>query len=264
LRQDTGAPYRHWTYEALGNGPGSAFLYLIRHPIASLRLLVDNPTKLKLWGGLLGAFAFFPVLSPILLVAAPTLLERLWSTNPALWSASFHYSMVIAPLLAFANIDGLARLTNSLPRFRGTVGLGASLAALAAGLIVSFGLVRPLDELGTYISASQATDIESCLTVIPTDASVSASDVLLPHLSHRRQIYLLTAKGDADYLALDVASDVGHLLPGEQAQIRSTISGALASGYGVACSRGTTVVLHRGVAGGTLRPELSAFLTQAS
>lgn len=258
-----GAPYGHWTYEALGAGPGSAFLYLIRHPIASLQLLVDNPTKLKLWGGLLGAFAFLPVLSPVLLVAAPTLLERLWSRNPALWSASFHYSLVVAPVLAFASIDSIARLTNFRPRIRGRVGAGASLAVLAAGLILSFGLVRPLDELGTYISEHQVADIESCLAVIPADASVSAAIVLLPHLSHRRQIYLLTMKGDADYLALDVASDVRRQLPDEEAQIRATISGALASGYGVSCSRGTTVVMHRGVAGGTLSPELSAFLARA-
>ncbi len=290
-----GASYNHWTYQALGNGPGSAFLFLIRHPIASLQLLVDNPTKLKLWGGLLGAFAFLPLLSPILLVAAPTLLERLWSSNPVLWSASFHYSMVIAPILAFASIDSLARLrrafftrhgaspspsggahgtspspsggahgTSPSPSGGGQGGgfaLGASLVVLAASLIASFGLVRPLDELGTYISASQAADIESCLSVIPADASVSASNVLVPHLSHRRQIYIVTARDDADYLALDVASDPGRALPGVDAQIRTTISGALSRGYGVACSRGTTAVLHRG-AGGSLSPELSAFLSE--
>ena len=196
-------------------------------------------------------------------MAAPTLLERLWSANPALWSASFHYSMVTAPVLAFAGIDSVARLTNALPRFRGRVRVGASIAVLAGGLIVSFGLVRPLDELGTYISASQAADTESCLAVIPADASVSASNVLVAHLSHRRQIYLVTARDDADYLALDAASDPGRALPGVEAQIRTTISGALSRGYGVACSRGTTAVLHRG-ASGSLSPQLSAFLSQGS
>ena len=141
--------------------------------------------------------------------------------------------------------------------------MGASIAVLAAGLSVSFGLVRPLDELGTYISASQAADIESCLAVIPADASVSASNVLVAHLSHRRQIYLVTARDDADYLALDAASDPGRALPGVEAQIRTTISGALSRGYGVACSRGTTAVLHRG-ASGSLSPQLSAFLSQGS
>jgi uncharacterized membrane protein len=261
-----GVPYRHWTYDALGTGPGSALLYLIRHPLSSLRLLVDNSAKLKLLGGLLGAWLFLPVLSPLALVAIPTLFERLWSSNPALWSASFQYSLVIAPILAFAAVDALARLQNvlPLPRWRVRVGVGVSLAVLAAGLILSFGVVAPFDEVGTYISSRQVSDIQSCLTVIPADAGVSASTELLPHLSHRRQIYLLTMKRDADYVAIDVAAYLGHFSTGEEAAIRTTITESMANGYGVACSRGTTVVLHRGVAGGTLSPELSAFLAQAS
>ena len=243
-----GAPYAHWTYDALGSGPASALLHLIRHPISSLQLLVDNPIKRKLWGGLLGAWLLLPLISPISIVAIPTLLERLWSSNPALWSASFHYSLVIAPVLAFAAIDGLARLQHrfAFPRWRRGVGVGVSLAVLAAGLILSFGVVRPLDELATYISGSQASTIQSCLDVIPADASVSASNKLLPHLSHRREIYLLTMKSDADYVAIDLSTYLGQFFPGEEAQIQTIISHALANGYGVACSRGTTVVLHRG------------------
>jgi uncharacterized membrane protein len=269
-----GTAYGHWTYDALGTGPGSALLHIVRHPISSLQLLIDNPIKRKLWGGLLGAWLLLPLLSPISLVAIPTVLERLWSSNPALWSASFHYSLVIAPVLAFASIDGLGRVQQLLVE-RGTFpspsgggrgrgfGAGVSLAVLLAGLTLSFGVVRPLDELATYVSATQASTIESCLTVIPPEASVSASNKLLPHLSHRHEIYLLTLKADADYVAIDLDTYLGQFFPGEQAQIRTTISHALAGGYGVACSRGTTVVLHRGVGGGVLSPELSAFLAQA-
>jgi len=64
-------------------------------------------------------------------------------------------------------------------------------------------------------------------------------------------------------VAIDLDTYLGQFFPGEQAQIRTIISQALADGYGVACSRGTTVVLHRGGGGGTLSPELSAFLAQA-
>ena len=261
-----GSPYGHWTYDALGTGPGSALLHVIRHPLSSLRLLVDNSAKVKLVGGLLGAWLFLPVLSPLALVAIPTLFERLWSSNPALWSASFQYSLVIAPILAFAAVDALARLQNrfSLSRWRERVGVGVSLAVLTAGLILSFAVVRPFDEVGTYISSKQVSDIQSCLTVIPADAAVSASTALLPHLSHRYQIYLLTMKRDADYVAIDLAAYLGHFAPGEAADLRTTITESLASGYEVACSRGTTVVLHRGAGGGTLSPELSAFLAQAS
>jgi uncharacterized membrane protein len=253
-----GGPYGHWTYGGLGKGPGSALLHIVRHPLGSLKLLVDNSTKLKLLGGLLGAWIFLPLLSPISLVAIPTLLERLWSSNPALWSASFHYSLVIAPILAFASIDSLARLQRiAAHRW---VPVAASVAVPAAGLILSFGIVQPFAEVGTYISAAQVADVQSCLSVIPADASVSASNKLLPHLSHRRQIYLLTVKADADYVAIDLASYLGRYFSGEESQIRTTITRSLANGYGVACSRGTTVVLHRGASVSTLSPQMAAFL----
>src|SRR2546426_10736183 len=256
-----GAPYGHWTYEALGTGPASALLHLVRHPISSLELLVDNPIKRKLWGGILGAWLLVPLISPISIVAIPTLLERLWSSNPALWSASFHYSLVIAPVLAFATIDTLARVRRLLPERLRQIATGtASIAVLSAGLVLTVGIVRPLDELGTYTWAGQAAEIQSCLDVIPPTASVSASDGLLPHLSHRREIYLLTMKSDAHYVAIDLASYGGHFFPGEQMQIRDTIRRALAGGYGVACSKGTTVVLHRGGGNQTLSEKIAAFL----
>jgi len=256
-----GAPYGHWTYQELGSGPGSALLHIVRHPISSLALLFNNTVKLKLWGGLLGAWLFLPILSPLFLVAIPTLLERLWSSNPALWSASFHYSLVIAPVLAFAAIDTLSRIRGLLPgRLRQIAAGAVSIAVLAAGLVLTVGVVRPLDELGTYTWAGQAAEIQSCLDVIPPSASVSASDALLPHLSHRREIYLLTMRTDADYVAIDLASYGGHFFAGEQTQIRDAITRSLAGGYGVACSKGTTVVLRRGGGTQSLSEKVAAFL----
>jgi uncharacterized membrane protein len=259
-----GAPYPHWTYTALGSGPGSALLHLVRHPVSSIALLFDNATKLKLWAGLLGAWLLAPLLSPLFIVAVPSLLERLWSSNPALWSASFHYSLVIAPVLAFASIDALARLRRMvLGRVGGWLPAGASLAMLAAGLILTFAVVRPLDEVGGYVSQARVSQVRSCLAVIPAEASVSASNKLVPHLSHRHQIYLLTMKADADYIAIDLATYLGRFFAGEDVQVRTIIRDALAGGYGVSCSRGTTVVLQRGASGGTLSPELTAFVNQA-
>ena len=256
-----GGPYRHWTYDALGNGPGGALLTVIRHPVSSLALLFNNPVKLKLWGGLLGSWLFLPIASPIFLVAIPSLLERLWSSNPALWSASFDYSMLIAPILAYASVDTLRRIRPLLAgRLASAVPRAAATGAVLAGAIVTFALVQPLAEVTSYVSGRQVAAIESCLSVIPASASVSASNALLPHLSHRRTIYLLTTRTDADYIAIDLASYRGQFFAGEQAQIRATIRQALAGDYGVACSAGTTVVLQRGGGSRPLSPEMAAFL----
>ena len=62
---------------------------------------------------------------------------------------------------------------------------------------------------------------------------------------------------------IDLAAYRGHFFAGEQDQIRATITDSLANGYGVACSQGTTVVLHRGSNNGGLSPELSTFVGQA-
>src|SRR6202011_2139280 len=211
-----GTPYRHWTYDALGSGPGAALRNIVRHPLFALQLLFDNPIKLRLWGGLLGAWLFLPLFSPLFLVALPSLLERLWSSNPSLWSASFDYSMVIAPILAFAAIDSLQRIAP---------GLGSAAVGLA-GAILTFGLVQPLDDLRTDVSDQQAATIQSCLDVISPAASVSASSVLVPHLSHRRQIYLLAARTETDYIALDLATELDEY-PQTAGTLRSTINTAL-------------------------------------
>src|SRR5438093_1451222 len=84
-----GVAYRHWTYDALGTGPLSAATHVIRHPIDSLKLLFTPATKTRVWIGSFAAFALLPLVSPVLLVALPSFLERFWSSSPNFWS--FHF-----------------------------------------------------------------------------------------------------------------------------------------------------------------------------
>jgi uncharacterized membrane protein len=260
-----GSPYRHWTYDALGPGPGAALLQIFRRPIYAIALLFDNPIKLRLWGGLVGAWLFLPVFSPLFLVAIPTMLERLWSSNPLLWTASFDYSLVIAPILAFAAIDTLRRL-QSLVRdgLSGMERTVVSAAVVLAGAILTFGIAQPLADLRLAVSAQEATSIASCLEVIPASLSVSASSALLPHLSHRDTIYLVATSTDVDFVAINLITDLQQY-PAAAGPLRSTIARLQASGYGVACSRGSTIVLHRGATDtSSLSPELAAFMAGGS
>jgi hypothetical protein len=260
-----GTPYRHWTYQALGSGPRGAIIHVVTQPLASLRLLFTPAQKLRLWIGLLGSWLFLPLLSPLFLVAIPSLLARFWSAEATLWSFHFHYSLVEAPILAFAAIDSasrLARLLPARPRLRAFASAAPAIAILAASAVLTFAVVKPLAEVTTYVSDARAAEIQSCLDVIPPDASVSASNFLLPHLDHRAVIYLLTADIDATYLAIDV-STYHHFAPGEEAQLRTTVLDALRGQYGVTCARGETVVLSRTATSKSLTPELIRWLAGA-
>ena len=257
-----GTPYRHWTYQALGSGPRSALVHVLTHPLSSLKLLFTPGEKVRVWIGLLGSWLFLPLVSPLFLVAIPSLLARFWSSEATLWSFHYQYTLVEAPILAFAAIDTAARVARHAPlatRLRRAVALTPAVAILAATSVLSFAVIRPLAEVTTYVSDARAAEIQGCLDVIPPGASVTASNFLLPHLAHRPVIYLITSNLDADYMAIDL-STYRNFFPGEEAQLRTDVINALAGDYGVACTRGETVVLARGAPSHTLSPELTRWL----
>jgi len=254
-----GVAYRHWTYDALGSGPVNAASNVIRHPIDSLKLLFTPPTKTRVWIGSFGAFALLPLASPLLLMALPSFLERFWSSSPNFWSFHFQYSMVPAPILAFAAMDSCVRVARLLRgRWAAVARVGLPLVALTASLIVTVA-TNPLAELRTYLPDSRVAEINQCLGTIPAGASVTASNTLVPHLSHRAEIYEITMRPTADYVAVD-PSTYSDFFAGEEDQLRNLVRGDLAAGYGIVCAKGTTLVLARVDSSLQLTPQLDAWL----
>lgn len=254
-----GVSYRHWTYDALGSGPVSALTYVARHPLASLQLLFQPAAKARVWIGSFAAFALLPLLSPILIVALPSFLERFWSSSPNFWSFHFQYSMLPAPILAFAAIDTCARAGRLIGPRLALAGSTFLPAAAAVASVVATAAVNPLSEITTYLPDWRVAQIQSCLDTIPPNASVTASNALVPHLSHRDVIYEIDMNPDADYIAID-PSTYSDFFPGEEDMLRNQVRGALAAGYSVVCARGTTLVLARVESTNQLSDDLKAWL----
>ncbi|MBP7568662.1 MAG: DUF2079 domain-containing protein [Acidobacteria bacterium] len=81
----------------------------------------------------LAPFAFLPLASPLLLLALPFALTRFLSDSPFHWGPAFHYSAPLAPVLALAAADGLARLQRHIQNARRTRrGRGAYAAGVAS------------------------------------------------------------------------------------------------------------------------------------
>ncbi len=254
-----GVPYQHWTYQSLGKGPLGAALYVLENPLRSLQLLVTPFEKVRVGVASFGNWLFLPLLSPLVLIAVPSFLERFWSSSPTFWSFHYQYSMLPAPILTFAAIDTCARLRSWWGgRFAGVASIALPVGALAVSALLSFGAVHSLAELGTYVSDETAAQIQGCLDVIPADASVAATDALVPHLSDRREIYEVTTRSDTDYVAIDV-STLGTVNPVDT-QLRGIIDSSLGGGYGVACSKGLTVVLARGSGSEQLSDQMEQWL----
>jgi hypothetical protein len=138
-------------------------------------------------------------------------------------------------------------------------GVAMPVAAALTSAVLTLGFIRPLAEIPSYPSTARAAQIQSCLDRIPADASVTASNALVPHLSHRAQIYVITAQPTADYIAIDPAT-YRDFYAGEEDQLRTLVRGDLAAGYGVVCASGTTLVLAQVESRGQLTPELQDWL----
>ena len=264
------APYGHWEYAALGSGPLAALAYVVTHPVDAARIFFLPLQKTRTLAVTLAAWCLVPLLSTTSVLLIPVLAPRFWSSDPFKWSTHFQYTLLAAPILAFAATDPLVVLRRSGPG-RGPIATWLALAILAVNVVFSVVIVKPLSELSGYVSGARAAQIQGCLNTIPGQASVSATNFLVPHLSHRDAIYLFPAGAASEYIAVDLATEgiapieSGRFLPVHPKAtaviaLRTGLQQDLRDGYGIACSRGTTLVLARGRTGGALSDEIAGFL----
>jgi uncharacterized membrane protein len=232
----------------------------LRHPVDSARLFFTPHAKQVALVNLFAPWLGLPLLSPLLLVALPTLGERFFSDKPEYWAQGFHYSIVLAPVLAFAAVDTTARLVDAAPRRTSALApLAIGLGVVLAGAYFSFVRLRPLDELERYTSAGHVAEIRRCLSTIPGDASVAATSALVPHLTHRRRIYVLDRRPTprTTFIAIDAGT---WIFPRTQADLGQLVRRSLGDGYGVECAASRTVVLKLGARRSRLPADLSRVL----
>ncbi len=125
-----------------------------------------------------------------LLAATPVLFANLLTAHYYQFDIRYHYTAFLIPLVAIAVVTGLARLVARWrPPATTRIMAGCLVAAVLGQLLFSpFPLgPRRNDWAGT---PPDLGDYRTAVALIPDDAVVSASSVLVPHLTHRPEIYL--------------------------------------------------------------------------
>jgi uncharacterized membrane protein len=250
-----GNTYHHWAYSQLGSGPVEALKTMVSHPLRTMGLLVSNQQKITTLSVLFAPFLFFGLFSRYALLAVPLLCERLLSDDPTFWGFNYqHYSAVLAVVVAFASADGF-------PRVMAWIRAGDRLRSglLWAVLLLNFSLlpVKHYSKLSTLFKPSyyRLTENdrtgEEALKRVPEGASVMAQSPIVPHLSHRSDIYLmsdidLARHPDEEYL---VACDRLDVWPFDDLKpIEKYLKAKGAAGYSRVYEKDGWVVLKRGKA----------------
>jgi uncharacterized membrane protein/uncharacterized membrane protein YbhN (UPF0104 family) len=148
---------------------------------------------------------YLALLSPFYLIfALPELGIYLLSSNPNLRSFQYHYGAIIIPFVYVSTIYGIAFLLKKIRRkfIERTI---FYYLLFVTGIVVYF--YSPLPGMknadnGPYITRN-TSKVSDYLTLIPQSASVSASNNIGAHLSHRDKVYVVpNGINEADYIAL--------------------------------------------------------------
>ncbi|MDR0960922.1 MAG: DUF2079 domain-containing protein [Propionibacteriaceae bacterium] len=156
------------------------------------------------------------------LIALPTLLWRFISPNEGYWGTTWHYSLILMPILFAAMIDALSKFRVSLsPAVR-------RYGRLVPPLALAFGLIScasyPLGDLvkpETYADNPRAQEAEAVMALMPAGTSVAADTGLITYLVADHTVYWIGPLDDGvvpDFVVIDPtvgwSSD-----PGDPAQL---------------------------------------------
>jgi uncharacterized membrane protein len=198
-------------YSYLGDNIGEALQTLSHAPLIWLENTLTM-TRLEALFRLLLPTGFLVFLAPtIFALSFPLFGYMLASDAPSMYKLQSWYPALLLPILFFAAAVGLKR-------FKGRKQLWAAFYLLAMSAI-GYWLYSPAPlahgfQSDRFIVTEHARWGEAILARVPPTASVSAQDALVPHLSHREEIYLYPRRADeAQYIALDTQGSYYPLTP---------------------------------------------------
>ena len=175
-------------YGELGDSPTDIARTMLTEPDVIIDRLTNNDA-LGYARDLLAPFGFLPLLSPLVLIGVPQFFANVLTNANFFWDIRFHYTSVILAALALACVEGIARLRRTSWR-RFAVGFTAA-CALATSVAWGISPIGTQYRTGYWPlqgNARQAT-LDAAVATIPDDAAVAAPYHMVPHLSHRTQIY---------------------------------------------------------------------------
>lgn len=176
-------------YGELGDGPADIVRTALTDPALVWRRLEGNDA-LGYGRDLLLPFGLAPLLAPLtLLMAVPQFFANALTNQGFFYDIRFHYVAIILAVMALASTEGLARFRAiGLRRF----GVGLVVAAALAST-VAWGR-SPLSTKyrdGYWVLEPSPLEqvVDDAVASVPDGAAVAATYNIVPHLSHREQIY---------------------------------------------------------------------------
>lgn len=162
------------------------------NPITIFANFFDAKEKQEVWIYSLTGFGLLPLLSPGAIIAVFFDLAQYFVTGQEfarMWSPLMHHRAVLAVFLALGTIDALL-----LMKRRGIRPVYVITFCFVVVIFFQYFFHHPLNKLvkqSFLYTPLWVYDNNEIIRQVPKDASVAAQQSIVPHLSHRKEIFLV-------------------------------------------------------------------------
>ena len=174
-------------YGNYGDTTAEVVREILRHPN---RVISDatQPDRLRFYRDLFLPFGGMPLLAPLqLLVAAPQMLASVIGLSPYARQIRWQYTSVMIAPIVVAAIDG-ARVVWRARRLRAWLVAFLLMSSLISNIAWSNSPIS--DNYRVWARHTPRVDVlKRAVDLVPDDVAVTATYRVVPHLSHREQIY---------------------------------------------------------------------------
>ena len=211
-----GAQYQHFHYSALGHNFDEAISNIFEKPTRMLELFIVNhkastdydTIKIELYLTVLlsGGYALFKKPS-FFIMLIPIFGQKMLNDDMGKWGVNGHYSIEFVPILTIAVYWWLSEVKHKYTMIFAVLAMCLcmvrtySLFESRYSKWYSSELVRFYDK-EHYQTAFPVSEIHKQMSLIPEEASVSASSHLVPHLCFREYIYEYPLGDQSDYILM--------------------------------------------------------------
>jgi len=181
-----GSPHLIYRYGAFGSTFEELAANLILKPDLVLSTIF-TPFNMKYLFELLAPVGFISLLSPpTLAISVPTMITHLLSGHEPQRTIYFQYTAAIIPFIFISLIYGSARIIKGIKSKYFLVIFLLIITLLSNHYLSSSPIsINPV----YYLMPDNVNTLNNAISIIPEDANVSATYLLVPHLSHRERIY---------------------------------------------------------------------------
>ncbi|HUD19465.1 MAG TPA: DUF2079 domain-containing protein [Patescibacteria group bacterium] len=187
-----------WTFIAakiIGSLSQAGFQYsptISSNPMQIAADFINSDEKRQVWLYTLTSFSFIPVFSIGAMLAVGLDLAQYFVTGPhfaRMWSPFLHHRAILAVFLALGVIEIMSFLKKKHINVE-IVALMLLLSCIAQQYMFHYPLNK-LTKSAFWQQEQWMKDNESMIAIIPKAASIATQQSLIPHLSHRKNIYLV-------------------------------------------------------------------------